>query len=222
MVESQSKAALALLSIKYNKIMEYVSYLRGMNKEIYPTDSEILNSFAYLNRFEDIKVVIVGQDPYHGPGQAHGLAFSVKEGTPIPPSLRNIYLELNRDLGISIPTHGCLLNWAKSGVLLLNRVLTVERGAPNSHKDIGWEEYTSCLIEYIDERCDNIVFLLWGTQAREVEKYIKNKSNLVLKASHPSPLSVNKGKDKFSGCGHFSKANYFLLSRGKQQVDWRV
>lgn len=187
-------------------------------KQIYPPGPQI---FAALDAtpFEDVKVVILGQDPYHGAGQAHGLCFSVLPGTDIPPSLANIYAEIKRDVGISPPDHGCLLPWARSGVLLLNAVLTVEHARAGSHQGKGWEAFTDAVVERLNRERDNLVFLLWGSYAQKKGQIIDTQKHKVLKAPHPSPLSAHRG---FVGCGHFSAANHYLQQRGRSPVDWSL
>jgi uracil-DNA glycosylase len=184
---------------------------------VYPSMYDIFNALKYT-AYQDVNVVILGQDPYHGAGQAHGLCFSVQKGVPPPPSLVNIFKELQADLGIETPKHGCLLDWAGQGVLLLNTVLTVREGAANSHKDKGWEAFTDRVISLLTLREDPMVFLLWGANAKAKSALLTNWRHLVLTAAHPSPLSAHNG---FFGCGHFSKANAFLEQYGKR-VDWRV
>ncbi|HHY14863.1 MAG TPA: uracil-DNA glycosylase [Firmicutes bacterium] len=187
-------------------------------KTIYPDQWDI---FAALRgtSYRDCKVVILGQDPYHGPRQAHGLAFSVQPGVPSPPSLRNIFKELAHDLGLSIPDHGCLGYWAKQGVLLLNTVLTVRAGQAASHRGRGWEEFTNAVITRLNAKERPIVFLLWGRQAQSKQALLSNGRHLVLQAAHPSPLSASRG---FFGCGHFSKANSFLEGAGYEPIDWQL
>lgn len=185
---------------------------------VYPDMNDIFNALKYTS-YSGTKVVIIGQDPYHGKGQAHGLSFSVKEGVPPPPSLVNIYKELYSDLGISTPNHGCLEKWAKQGVMLLNAVLTVREAQPNSHKGKGWEYITDSVIKHLNERETPVVFLLWGANAAAKRALITNPHHLVLKAAHPSPLSAYNG---FFGCKHFSKANAFLSSNGITPIDWRL
>ena len=187
-------------------------------KTIFPDRKNIMNSMSYTP-YEKVKVVIVGQDPYHGVGEAHGLCFSVQPGIKTPPSLVNIYKELNRDLGCYIPNNGCLVKWAKEGVLLLNSVLTVVKDTPGSHRGKGWEIFTDTIIKSINEKEEPVVFLLWGSYAKEKAAYITNPKHLVLKTSHPSPFSVRNG---FDGCSHFSKANNFLKSHGIEPVDWQI
>ncbi len=183
--------------------------------EFYPSRNEVFEAFS-LTPFENVKVVIVGQDPYHGPGQAHGLCFSVKKGVKLPPSLKNIYKELQEDLDIGIKKDGCLDEWAKQGVLLLNTTLTVKPGEPLSHNGKGWERFTDAVIEKLELRRDPVVFILWGKHAMNKCKSVLHDHHLVLTAAHPSPLSVRK----FYGCKHFSKANAFLKTIGKEEIDW--
>ena len=187
-------------------------------KDIFPPVDMIFNAFS-LTPPDKIKVVIVGQDPYHKEGQAHGLAFSVPDGVKVPPSLRNIFKELNSDLGIEIPQNGSLVKWAKSGVFLINSVLTVEKSKPESHSRKGWETFTDEVISYINKQSQPIVYLLWGKNAQAKEKLVTNPKHLVLTSHHPSPLSANKG---FFGCKHFSKANEFLKENNVQPVDWNL
>jgi len=187
-------------------------------KKIHPHPSKIFNAFN-KTPFDDVKVVILGQDPYHGPNQAHGLCFSVESGIKIPPSLKNIFKELQDDICIKTPKSGDLTRWAIQGVFLLNSVLTVETGKANSHKNIGWEEFTRNVIERLSERKSGIVFLLWGKQAQQKEVYIDTSKHLILKAAHPSPLSAYNG---FFGCKHFSKANSYLEKYGKATIDWQI
>jgi len=186
--------------------------------EIYPPGPEIFNALdsTPLSR---VKVVILGQDPYHGPGQAHGLCFSVRPGVRVPPSLVNIFKELHSDLGIELPGSGCLQAWAERGVLLLNAVLTVERGQAGAHQGKGWEQFTDAIVKAVNDKCDNVVFLLWGSQAQKKGANINRNKHLVLKAPHPSPLSAHRG---FLGCRHFSTANDWLKERGKEPVDWNL
>ena len=199
---------------------ELAEFVRGAYRRgpCYPPPGLIFNAFAQTP-FDAVKVVILGQDPYHEPGQAHGLCFSVQKGCPIPPSLQNIYKELNADLGIPPATHGELYKWADNGVLLLNTVLTVRRGQANSHKGKGWEIFTDDVIKKLNEREKPIVFLLWGANARSKKQLITNPAHLVLEAAHPSPLSAYNG---FFGCRHFSKCNAFLEAHGIEPVDWRI
>ena len=187
-------------------------------KTIYPPPDQI---FAALDAtpFDAGKVVILGQEPYHGPGQAHGLCFSVRPGVPPPPSLQNIHAELESDLGIARPDHGCLLPWARRGVLLLNAVLTVERGLAGSHHGKGWEAFTDAVVDHLNRERDGLVFLLWGSPAQAKARQVDLQRHHVLKAPHPSPLSAHRG---FLGCRHFSRANAWLAARGSEGVDWRL
>ena len=187
-------------------------------KEIYPPGEEI---FAALNHtpFDSVKVVILGQDPYHGPGQAHGLCFSVRPDVPVPPSLLNIYKEMATDLGISPVSHGCLISWAHQGVLLLNSVLTVERNRAASHRNRGWESFTDKVVRIIDTELDGVAFILWGAYAQKKGAFIDTHKHLVLTAPHPSPLSASRG---FFGTRPFSKVNKWLENRGMEPVDWRL
>ena len=187
-------------------------------KEIYPHPSNIFNAFN-MTPFNKVKVVIIGQDPYHGPNQAHGLCFSVNETIKIPPSLQNIFKELKNDLDINIPISGNLTKWTGQGILLLNNVLTVEKGLANSHKNIGWEEFTKSTISLISDHLSNIVFILWGMQAQEKESLIDKSKHLILKAAHPSPLSAYNG---FYGCNHFSKTNRYLKEKLKDEIKWNL
>ncbi len=186
-------------------------------KTIYPDMHDIFNALK-CTPYESVKAVILGQDPYHGKGQAHGMCFSVKPPTPAPPSLVNIFKELESDLGIK-NTSPYLVNWAKQGVLLLNTVLTVREGQPNSHKGKGWETLTDSIIKKLNERKEPIVFILWGGNARSKKAFITNPRHLVLESVHPSPLSAYNG---FFGCKHFSKCNDFLTKCGVKQIDWRT
>lgn len=187
-------------------------------KIIYPNMYDIFNALKWT-AFSDVKVAILGQDPYHGHGQAHGLSFSVLPGVNIPPSLVNIYKELRDDLGCYIPNHGCLEYWAKQGVLLLNAVLTVRAGEASSHSRIGWQIFTDQIITKLNEREEPIVFILWGNHARSKKKLITNKKHYIIEAPHPSPLSAHRG---FFGSKCFSKANTFLTSVGKDPIDWQI
>lgn len=187
-------------------------------KVIYPNAYDIYNALHYSD-YKDVKVVILGQDPYHGPNQAHGLAFSVKPGVRIPPSLLNMYKELRTDLGCYIPNNGYLEKWAKQGVLLLNTALTVRQAEANSHKKIGWEIFTDHIIKLLNDRDDPIVFILWGNNAISKEKLITNKNHYIIKSVHPSPLSASRG---FFGSKPFSKTNEFLRSIGKEPIDWQI
>ena len=179
------------------------------------------NIFAALDAtpFDQVKVVVLGQDPYHGPGQAHGLSFSVPPGVPVPPSLDNIFKELQRDLGIARPAHGCLMPWARQGVLLLNAVLTVEEGRAGAHQGQGWEGFTDHVVDVLNREREGLVFLLWGSYAQAKGKRIDAGRHRVLRAPHPSPLSAHRG---FIGCGHFSAANGYLAHRGQRPIDWSL
>jgi len=191
---------------------------KQMGKVIYPASKNIFNAFN-STPLDNVKVVILGQDPYHGPNQAHGLCFSVQPGIPAPPSLLNMFKELERDLGIPAPNHGCLQSWANQGVLLLNATLTVEQARAGSHQGRGWEEFTDRAIQLVNQQCNQVVFLLWGSYAQKKGAFIDRNRHLILKAPHPSPLSAHRG---FIGCGHFSAANRYLLDHGKAAIDWRL
>ncbi|MDD2647410.1 MAG: uracil-DNA glycosylase [Eubacteriales bacterium] len=201
----------------YLKIREFLKeeYARF---EVYPDMHDIFNSLRFTP-YDDVKAVIIGQDPYHEPNQAHGLSFSVKPGVPIPPSLQNIFKELHEDLGLYIPNNGCLTKWAEQGVLLLNNVLTVRRGQANSHRTCGWETFTDEVIKKLNEREKPVVFLLWGASARHKQAFITTKQHTVLTAAHPSPLSAYNG---FFGCRHFSKANAIIAANGMSVIDWQI
>lgn len=187
-------------------------------RRIYPPMEDIFNALRHTS-YSDVRAVILGQDPYHGAGQAHGMCFSVKKGTPPPPSLQNIFKELKADLGIDPPNHGELTQWADNGVLLLNTVLTVREGQANSHRGMGWEHFTDRVIQLLNERQQPIVFLLWGGNARSKSNLITNPQHLVLQCAHPSPLSAYNG---FFGCRHFSKTNEFLTQHGMQPINWKL
>ena len=191
---------------------------RARGATVFPPPARIFAAFD-ATPFDAVKVVILGQDPYHGPGQAHGLCFSVLPGVPVPPSLENIYKELQRDLGIARPDHGCLLPWAQRGVLLLNAVLTVEQGQAGAHQGKGWEGFTDHVVDVLNREREGLVFLLWGSYAQAKGKVIDPRRHRVLKAPHPSPLSAHRG---FIGCGHFSAANQYLAQRGQAPVDWSL
>ncbi len=188
------------------------------NHHIFPRPEEYFNALN-LTSFDQVKVVLLGQDPYHGPHQAHGLCFSVKPHIPLPPSLKNIFKELKRDLNIDYPNHGCLEHWAQQGVLLLNSTLTVGKGQAGSHQNQGWEEFTDRILSLLNDHKENLVFMLWGSYALMKGKFLDHKKHLILKAPHPSPLSAHRG---FFGCGHFSKANEYLSSKGKNKIDWAI
>ena len=191
---------------------------RNAGKRIFPAGANWFRALD-LTPLDKVKVVILGQDPYHGPGQAHGLCFSVPEGVRAPPSLVNIYKELESDLGIRRPPHGFLEHWAKQGVLLLNSVLTVEMGMAASHRDRGWERFTDAVVQLVNDKQQPVVFMLWGSYAQKKAAFVDTSRHLVLKAPHPSPLSAYSG---FFGCKHFSKANAFLESRGLDPIDWAL
>ncbi len=198
--------------------LEIRQFLRNeySTRQIYPNMNDIFNALKYTS-FEDTKVVIIGQDPYHGAGQAHGLCFSVKEGVPFPPSLRNIFKELADDVGKEIPQHGELTDWAKQGVLLLNAVLTVREGEPTSHSKIGWETFTDRVIAELNKKETPVVFLLWGAYAQKKAEIITNPIHKKLMSVHPSPLSASRG---FFGCRHFSKTNEILIQNGMSPIKW--
>lgn len=191
---------------------------KEQKKVIYPHSKNWFHALE-ATPLDDVKVVIIGQDPYHQPGQAHGLCFSVQPGVKIPPSLVNIYKELHSDLGIQIPSHGYLESWAKQGVLLLNAVLTVEDSNANAHQGKGWEQFTDKIISTVNEQCDNVVFMLWGSYAQKKGAVIDTQKHLVLKAPHPSPLSAHRG---FLGCKHFSQANDYLAQHKKTPITWQL
>jgi uracil-DNA glycosylase len=198
--------------------LEFVEQQREAGKIIYPPASDVFNAFQYTE-FADVNVVILGQDPYHGPNQAHGLCFSVLPGVKTPPSLVNMYKELAQDIpGFEIPEHGYLKSWADQGVLLLNTVLTVEQGQAHSHAKLGWETFTDKVIEVLNQNGENIIFLLWGAHAQKKGSMIDRQRHHVLTAPHPSPLSARRG---FFGCRHFSKTNQLLEELGKPTINWQ-
>ena len=202
----------------FKNLIAFVERERASGKRIYPQNTDVFNALAHTP-FADVKVVVIGQDPYHGANQAHGLSFSVRAGVAPPPSLVNIFKELHADLGIARPSHGCLEAWARQGVLLLNAVLSVEEGKPGSHGNIGWEQFTDRVIQELNDKRSGLVFLLWGAYAQKKGERIDATRHAVLKAPHPSPFSANRG---FLGCKHFSKANDLLAEFGKGPVDWRL
>lgn len=202
----------------FEQIVMFLKHEKALNKVIYPPGNLIFNAFD-KTPFGNVKVVILGQDPYHGPGQAHGLCFSVQKGVKPPPSLVNIYKELNKDVGIPIPETGDLTKWAEHGVLLLNAMLTVRNGEPASHSKIGWETFTDAVIRKISDLKEGVVFMLWGKFAQDKQVLIDATRHYILKAAHPSPFSADKG---FFGCRHFSKANELLVKDGKEPVDWQL
>lgn len=200
------------------KLKAFLLAEKNAGKHIFPRGSEYFRALD-LTPLDEVKVVILGQDPYHGEGQAHGLCFSVRPGVRVPPSLVNIYKELQSDLGITPVRHGFLENWAKQGVLLLNSVLTVEQARAASHQGQGWEKFTDAVIRTVNDECDGVVFMLWGSYAQKKAAFVDQSKHLVLKSPHPSPLSAHNG---FFGNHHFSKANDFLVSKGKDPIDWQL
>ncbi|MDB2592980.1 uracil-DNA glycosylase [Gammaproteobacteria bacterium] len=202
----------------FKKIIESVNAFREKGQVIYPAAKDCFKAFR-LTPFDKLKVVILGQDPYHGPGQAHGLCFSVPRGIRKPPSLVNIFKALEHDLGILAPDHGCLESWAKQGVLLLNSVLSVQANEAGSHAGLGWQRFTDAVISQISEHADRVVFLLWGSYAQKKSDLINTDKHLVLKAVHPSPLSAHRG---FLTCRHFSQANQWLADHDQLSVDWVI
>lgn len=202
----------------YQQLLEFLEYESEHNKTIYPPKDQIFNAFD-LSSFENTKVIILGQDPYHNEGQAHGLSFSVPKGVSIPPSLRNIYQELLSDLDITPSQSGNLTHWASQGVLLLNSVLTVEKNSPGSHAKSGWVDFTDTVIDILNEKKQNLVFLLWGAYAQKKTELIDQNKHLVLTAAHPSPFSAHKG---FFGCKHFSQTNDYLKMHNQQTIDWTL
>lgn len=202
----------------YFKTLNKVIEEEYKTKTIFPDKNDIFNALK-LTPFDQVKVVIIGQDPYHNDGQANGLCFSVKQNVTIPPSLRNIYKELNSDLGCIIPTHGCLEKWARQGVLLLNAILTVKAHEPASHRKIGWEIFTDNIIKKLNERETPVVFILWGNFAKSKKALITNQHHFIIEAVHPSPLSANRG---FFGSKPFSKTNSFLERQGIRKIDWQI
>ena len=204
--------------MKKDYYQELLAFVQKRREEVsvFPEENDVFRALE-LTPFESVKVVILGQDPYHGFGQAHGLSFSVQKGIPLPPSLRNIYKELQEDLGGELPTEGDLSHWAKQGVLLLNTVLTVEEGNANSHKGMGWETLTNRLIESLNELNHPVIFILWGKPAQDKKKLITNPSHVILKAPHPSPLSAYRG---FFGSKPFSKVNEILIQQGQTPIRW--
>jgi uracil-DNA glycosylase len=202
----------------FQQIVLHLKTERSQGKIIYPPGGLIFNAFD-TTPIDKLKVVILGQDPYHGAGQAHGLCFSVPNGIAPPPSLINIFKELQEDIGMTIPKHGNLTHWAEQGVFLLNASLTVRAGEPMSHSKIGWAEFTDSVIKKISEKKEHVVFILWGKFAQEKKVLIDETKHLVLKSAHPSPLSASNG---FFGCRHFSKANEYLASQGIDPIDWKL
>jgi len=202
----------------FKSLVQKLKEEKELGKEIYPSGPDIFSAFE-LTPFTNVKVVILGQDPYHGPGQAHGLCFSVKKGVIIPPSLKNIFKELEADVNFIQPKHGELSSWAKQGVFMLNASLTVERSKPMSHAKIGWGTFTDAVIAKLNEKKENIVFLLWGNFAKEKGKLIDNNKHTILTAAHPSPFSAYNG---FFACRHFSKTNQCLITFGHEPIDWQI
>lgn len=201
-----------------NQLKNFLLAEKNSKKTIYPNGDEWFAAFNATS-FENVKVVIVGQDPYHGPEQAHGLCFSVRPGVKLPPSLQNIFKELNADLGIAKPSHGCLIEWAQQGVLLLNSVLTVEAEKPASHEGRGWELFTDQVIRKLNEERTGLVFLLWGSYAQKKASFVDRNKHLVLSSPHPSPLSAHRG---FFGTKPFSKINEYLVLQGKSPIEWSL
>jgi uracil-DNA glycosylase len=203
-------------------LQSFLSKEMAIKKEVFPPPNLIFNAMCQTS-YDDVRVVVVGQDPYHGEGQAHGLAFSVQKGVAVPPSLQNMYKEMHSDVGTTIPTTGCLVPLAKQGVLLLNATLTVEKASPKSHYGRGWEVFTDRVLEVLSNEKNNVVFLLWGKSAQEkclrVLDNSNNKNHLILTAAHPSPFSAYNG---FFGCRHFSKTNKFLRQNGKEEINWQI
>lgn len=199
-------------------LKQFLVEQKQAGKIIYPESKNIFNAFN-STPLEQVKVVILGQDPYHGPHQAHGLCFSVQPGIPTPPSLQNMYKEIHRDLQLPIPKHGFLQSWANQGVFLLNATLTVEQARAGSHQGQGWEQFTDRAIQIVNQECEHVVFLLWGSYAQKKGQFIDGRKHLILRAPHPSPLSAHRG---FLGCGHFSQANNYLLEQGQTPIDWRL
>lgn len=199
--------------------LNQIEQARQAGQVIYPPQNDVFNAFK-LTELDNLKVVLLGQDPYHGPNQAHGLAFSVRRGVRVPPSLQNMYKELALEYPeFVIPAHGCLEDWAKQGVLLLNTVLTVVATQANSHRHLGWEQFTDKVIAQISAHCQGIVFLLWGSHAQKKGRFIDRQRHYVLEAPHPSPLSAHRG---FLGCGHFKQANELLVKQGKAPINWQL
>mgnify|MGYP001082656886 FL=1 len=202
----------------FAELKRFLQAEKAAGKTIYPPGSLIFNAFN-STPFDQVRIVILGQDPYHGPGQAHGLCFSVQHGVKPPPSLVNIYKELQSDVGITLPTHGCLQSWTTQGVFLLNAILTVEANKPASHQKKGWEEFTNAAIQQLSLQREGLIFMLWGNFAQQKAALIDERKHTILKAPHPSPFSAHTG---FLGCGHFSKANAILTARGEAPVNWQV
>lgn len=202
----------------FKQIVDHLKTEKAQGKTIYPPGTQIFNAFS-KTPFDEVKVVLLGQDPYHGPRQAMGLSFSVPKGVAAPPSLVNIFRELHDDVGVPIPNHGDLTKWAEQGVMLLNASLTVRAGEPMSHSKIGWQVFTNCVISKISDLKEHVVFLLWGRFAQEKIELIEAKKHHILKAAHPSPLAAKNG---FFGCRHFSKTNQYLVKHGIDPIDWAL
>jgi len=219
-IEASWKVALASEFDKpyFQSLAQHLRNEKAQGKVIYPPGPLIFNAFN-STPFDQVKVVIIGQDPYHNPGQAMGLSFSVPRGIKVPPSLRNIYQELHSDLGIAKPSHGDLSAWAKQGVFLLNAMLTVEKGKPASHHKIGWQFFTDAAIEALSRKREHLVFMLWGAFAQHKAALIDQRKHLILKSAHPSPFSADRG---FFGNRHFSQANAYLASHGQPTIDWQI
>ena len=200
------------------ELRSFLSSELAAGKTIYPHGKEIFQAFNWTP-FEKVRIVIIGQDPYHAPNQAHGACFSVKPGVPAPPSLVNIFKEIYSSLGLPIPSHGHLKKWATQGVFLLNTVLTVEKGRPASHQGRGWERFTDRVVEFLNKEREGLVFMLWGNHARKKAEGVDMRRHLVLRAPHPSPLSAHRG---FLGCGHFDRANRYLIESGVGAIDWEL
>ena len=207
-----------LLSEPMRQLAAFLRARKAAGARIYPPGADIFAAFDACP-FDATRVVILGQDPYHGPGQAHGLCFSVRPGVPVPPSLDNVFKEIARDVGAPRPDHGCLLPWARQGVLLLNAVLTVEDGRAGAHQGKGWEGFTDHVVDVLNREREGLVFLLWGSYAQAKGKVIDTGRHRVLRAPHPSPLSAHRG---FLGCGHFSAANQYLARTGQRPIDWAL
>ena len=201
----------------FASLVRFLHNEKAEGKRIYPPGGQIFKAFE-LTPVKEVKVVILGQDPYHGPGQAHGLSFSVPENMPAPPSLKNIFKEIETDLGVRMSGYPNLEKWARQGVLLLNAVLTVRSGEAASHSRIGWQEFTDAVIRHISSECEGVVFMLWGNFARTKSELIDHSRHCVLEAAHPSPLA----RGAFFGCRHFSKANAYLAAHGRTQIDWQL
>ena len=201
----------------FESLVRFLHKEKSEGKKVFPPGSQIFRAFD-LTPVDKVKVVILGQDPYHGPGQAHGLSFSVPEGVPAPPSLKNIFKEIESDMGVRMSGYPNLENWARQGVLLLNAVLTVRSGEAASHSKIGWEQFTDAVIRYVSNNCEGVVFMLWGNFARGKRELIDHSRHCVLEAAHPSPLA----RGAFFGCRHFSRANAWLAANGKAPVNWQL